>query len=72
MTLKRFQQLRLEGKLKSLLKAITWRATATTVSILIILAITGSFEISVGFGVFDVILKIALYYLHERAWEGFI
>jgi len=53
---------------RHLLKTITWRIIATLTTILIVLAFTGNIELSLGAGAVEVILKMILYYLHERAW----
>jgi uncharacterized membrane protein len=36
---------------------------------LIVLVLTGKFTLSVGAGVADFVVKILLYFLHERAWN---
>ncbi|MHC4389167.1 MAG: DUF2061 domain-containing protein [Planctomycetota bacterium] len=61
---------------RSVLKAISWRviATATTVTIVFFLTrLCGfpfheSLKLSSVAGVADIILKLILYYLHERVW----
>ena len=59
---------------RSILKAISWRFVATTTTVLIVFAFTRKFNfserfsLSVGVGIADVILKLFLYYLHERIW----
>ena len=50
-------------------KAITWRVIATTTTMFLVYFFTGELDLSVGVGVFDVLLKLAFYFLHERAWE---
>lgn len=61
---------------RSILKAISWRviATATTVTIVFFLTRLLGLELHVSLklsgvaGVADIILKLILYYLHERVW----
>jgi len=48
-------------------KALTWRAIATTKTMTLVYIFTGEAELSLGVGLLDVITKLALYFLHERA-----
>lgn len=58
-----------ETRTRSLLKGVTWRALATLTTILIAWAITGNITIALEIGAFEVVAKIIVYYLHERAWQ---
>ena len=49
-------------------KTISWRIVGTADTMLLSWLITGSFEAGLQIGVADVITKLGLYYLHERAW----
>ena len=53
----------------SVWKAISWRVIATITTMSLVFIFTGEWELILGVGLFDVLLKIGLYYLHERAWE---
>lgn len=53
---------------RSIAKALTWRVVATITTTLIVFLATGSLSLSLGVGVFDIIIKLLLYYFHERAW----
>lgn len=53
---------------RHLAKAITWRVIASLTTFIIGWMVTGSMEFGVTIGAFDVIIKIVVYYLHERAW----
>jgi len=50
-------------------KAVTWRVIATTTTMSLVYFFTGELDLSLGVGFFDVLLKLAFYFLHERAWE---
>ena len=50
-------------------KAITWRAIATTTTMTLVYVFTGEADLSLGIGLLDVLTKLALYFLHERAWD---
>ena len=53
---------------RSILKALSWRVFATTSTMLIVFAFTGKIALSVGVGVVEVVVKLILYYVHERMW----
>lgn len=50
-------------------KAVTWRAIATTTTMTLVYLFTGEIDLSLEIGLLDVIAKLALYILHERAWN---
>jgi len=50
-------------------KAVTWRVIATATTMFLVYVFTGELDLSLGVGVFDVLLKLAFYFLHERAWN---
>ena len=53
---------------RSLLKTISWRIVGTLDTMIISWIITGSFKWGVAIGSVEVVTKMVLYYLHERAW----
>lgn len=57
-----------DPRYRSALKAISWRVVATTTTILIVFMFTGKLLLSTGVGAVEVIVKLILYYLHERFW----
>jgi len=58
-----------ESRLRSILKAITYRITGTIATALIVYIVTGAFELALAVGLVEPIAKIIIYYLHERAWQ---
>jgi uncharacterized membrane protein len=58
-----------ESRLRSILKAITWRVVATSTIILIAFFTTGDIQAALEIGFIEFFIKFALYYLHERAWQ---
>lgn len=54
--------------LRSITKAISWRFFATMATIVIVYLATGNLTMSFTIGLIEVFSKLALYYLHERAW----
>lgn len=62
--------------LRSILKGISWRFVATTDTILVVLFITCLFgqcsiENALKIGFAEFILKLGIYYFHERIWERY-
>ena len=56
--------------IRSLTKGISWRFIATLTTMTLVFLFTGDLSLSLGIGVFDVLLKLLFYYLHERAWNN--
>ena len=52
----------------SLLKTISWRLIGTLDTMLISYILTGKLDIAMSIGGIEVVSKMVLYYLHERAW----
>ena len=55
---------------RSILKTISWRVLATTATMIIIYVISGSLDWAIMGGIFDVVVKLVLYYAHERLWTN--
>lgn len=58
-----------ERPVRSIAKAISWRATGTIDTILISWIITGSIKWAISIGGVELVTKLLLYYLHERVWN---
>ena len=52
-------------------KALSWRALGTVDTILVGWLISGNFMVGLSIGSVEVVTKVFLYYLHERAWYRF-
>ena len=50
-------------------KAITWRAIAPPTTMTLVYIFTGKADLSLEIWLLDVLIKLALYVLHERIWE---
>ncbi|MBU1260387.1 MAG: DUF2061 domain-containing protein [Planctomycetes bacterium] len=59
----------MESHLRSILKGITWRIGGTTVTIAVAWLITGSINIAAKIGLLETVLKISVFYIHERLWN---
>ena len=57
-----------DARRRSIIKALSWRVFATVATILIVFAFTRKPVLSLGIGGVEVLIKLLLYYLHERFW----
>jgi len=53
---------------RSILKGITWRVVATTTTIIIVYLFFGRLDLAITAGLLESVIKVGLYWLHERAW----
>lgn len=53
---------------RSLAKAVSWRITGTIDTFLISWLITGQALLASGIALTEIMTKVGLYWLHERAW----
>ena len=58
-----------ESPLRSLLKAMTYRATGTLTTATVAFAVTGDTGSALAISGVELGVKIVVYYLHERAWQ---
>jgi len=59
----------MEKRSRSLAKTISWRIVATATTIFLVFLFTGSLTISASVGIFEILSKSIIYYLHERVWN---
>ena len=63
-----------ESHLRSVIKGLSWRIIATSDTILVVLFITCfygecSIENALKIGAIEFVIKLLIYYLHERTWQ---
>ena len=58
-----------ENAYRSVIKALSWRITGTLDTIVVSFIISKELKIALSIGFVEVFTKIALYYVHERAWN---
>jgi len=63
-----------ESHLRSVIKGLSWRIIATSDTILVVLLITCLFgecsiEIALKIGAIEFVIKLLIYYFHERIWQ---
>jgi len=57
-----------ETNKRSVVKGVTWRVVATTTTMVIVYLFFGRLDLAIATGVIESVLKIGLFWLHERAW----
>jgi len=58
-----------EAHTRSIIKAVSWRITGTIDTFILSFIITGSAKFAGSIASAELVTKIVLYYLHERAWH---
>jgi len=61
-----------ESHIRSILKGLTWRFLATGSLILIVYLVDGSIGKALEIGAYEFVLKLLIYYGHERAWNIYL
>ena len=57
-----------ETRARSVMKAISWRATGSFDTFIVAVVITGNSKLAGGVALAEVLTKTGLYYVHERIW----
>ena len=57
-----------ETNRRSIIKGISWRVVATTTTIIIVYVFFGRLDLAIVAGMIETVLKVGLYWAHERAW----
>ena len=56
---------------RSFIKSVSWRIIGTIDTILISYFVTGKIDFALSIGMIELITKMGLYVVHERAWNRF-
>jgi adenylylsulfate kinase len=59
----------METNARSIAKAISYRVLGSTSTAAIVFLFSHKLSLSVGIGLIDSVVKIAMYFLHERVWN---
>ena len=59
----------MDSSARSLAKAVSYRVLGSTGTALLVFIFSGNMPLSAGVGALDMVLKIALYFVHERIWN---
>lgn len=58
-----------ESHLRSLVKAVSWRLFGTLTTMVISYIFTGKMSTALFIGLSEFVLKIGIFYVHERVWH---
>jgi uncharacterized membrane protein len=58
-----------ETHIRSILKAISWRAGGTIITCVVAWWVTGNFDLAARIGILDTVIKVGVFYAHERLWN---
>ena len=58
-----------EHRYRSVVKAVSWRATGTVDTIVVSFVVTGQAKWALSIGFVELFTKVFLYYAHERMWN---
>ena len=59
----------MDSTARSIAKAVSYRILGSAVTGIIFYLLTGKGGLSLGAGLLDMVMKIAVYYVHERVWD---
>ena len=59
----------MESHSRSLVKAISYRFFGSMSTAALVYFFTGSVKVSLGAGILDSMVKIVLFFVHERVWQ---
>ncbi len=59
-----------ESKRRSVLKTVSWRFWATLTTAILVYIFTGKIELAAAIGGIEIVVKMILYFVHERAWNN--
>lgn len=57
-----------ESRLRSVLKAVSWRVLATLTTVVVAYLVIGNVGDALKIGSVEVVVKMGIYYIHERIW----
>jgi uncharacterized membrane protein len=59
----------IESHARSFAKAVSYRVLGSAATALVVYFFSGNMPLSASVGGLDMVIKIALYFLHERIWN---
>jgi uncharacterized membrane protein len=58
-----------ESHRRSIAKALSWRLLGMVFTAIVVLMVTGRLSFAATIGVADFVVKLGVYYVHERVWN---
>ncbi len=59
----------METHRRSISKALSWRVVALFITASVVWVVTGEFRFAATIGLVDTLIKLGVYYGHERLWN---
>ena len=59
----------MESRVRSIMKTFSWRFLATVITFVVAWIFTGRVTVAAEIGVADTLIKLGVYYSHERFWN---
>jgi uncharacterized membrane protein len=59
-----------ETRGRSAIKSASWRLLASATTMSLVYAFTGQLDVAMALGGVELILKLLIFYAHERAWNA--
>ncbi len=59
----------IESHFRSIIKALSWRFLATIITFSVSWVVTGELTVAAEIGIADTVIKLGIYYTHERVWN---
>ena len=59
----------MESHARSIAKALSYRLLGSTCTAALCFAVSGKVVLSLGAGAADMVIKLVLYFVHERVWN---
>ena len=58
-----------ESNRRSIVKSLSWRFFAAVITAGVVYAMTGKLRFAAEIGLIDTVVKLLIYFLHERVWN---
>ena len=58
----------MESHVRTIMKTFSWRLVATLITFSVAWVVTGRLTLAAEIGIADTLIKLGVYYFHERAW----
>jgi uncharacterized membrane protein len=58
-----------ETKRRSIVKSLSWRVFAAIITATVAFTMTGQLEFAAKIGLIDTLVKLLIYFMHERVWN---
>ena len=59
-----------ESRIRGIAKTVSWRILATLTTMLLVYIFVRRVDVAAAVGGVEIVVKLLLYYFHERAWNG--